>query len=150
MYGFWLSLFYIFILLLNMAWWCCNRIRNCEFESRSWRGVLDTPLSDKVCQWLAAGRWFFERSSGFWPPRYNWNSVVSGVKHHKPNRIRRNQNGIEFRINIIIVQLWFKYRSCYFILLIEETWVCIENSMFWCPLTFPVKIMLCSSLLPFG
>jgi hypothetical protein len=57
--------FYIFILLLNMAWWCCNRIRSCEFESRAWRGVLDTPLSDKVCQWLAADRWFFERSSGF-------------------------------------------------------------------------------------
>ena len=29
-----------------------------EFESRSWRGVLDTTLYDKVCQWLAAGRWF--------------------------------------------------------------------------------------------
>jgi hypothetical protein len=24
----------------------------------SWRGVLDTALCDKVCQWLAAGRWF--------------------------------------------------------------------------------------------
>jgi hypothetical protein len=23
-----------------------------------WRGVLDTTLCDKVCQWLAAGRWF--------------------------------------------------------------------------------------------
>ena len=22
----------------------------CEFESRSWRGVLDTTLCDKVCQ----------------------------------------------------------------------------------------------------
>jgi hypothetical protein len=25
---------------------------------RSWRGVLDTTLCDKVCQWLTAGRWF--------------------------------------------------------------------------------------------
>jgi hypothetical protein len=25
----------------------------CEFESRSWRGVLDTTLCDQVCQWLA-------------------------------------------------------------------------------------------------
>ena len=25
---------------------------------RSWRGILDTTLCDKVCQWLAAGRWF--------------------------------------------------------------------------------------------
>jgi hypothetical protein len=33
--------------------------RSCEeFESRLWRGVLDTTLCDKVCKWLAAGRWF--------------------------------------------------------------------------------------------
>ena len=32
-------------------WWC-------EFESRSGQGVLDTTWCDKVCQWLAAGRWF--------------------------------------------------------------------------------------------
>jgi hypothetical protein len=31
---------------------------NCEFESRSWRGVLDTTSCDKVCQWLATGLWF--------------------------------------------------------------------------------------------
>ena len=30
----------------------------CEFESHSWRGVLDTTLCDKVCQWLATGWWF--------------------------------------------------------------------------------------------
>jgi hypothetical protein len=29
-----------------------------EFEPRSWRGVLDTTLCDKVCQRLATGRWF--------------------------------------------------------------------------------------------
>jgi hypothetical protein len=28
-----------------------------EFESRSWRGVLDTTLCDKVCQLLVTGRW---------------------------------------------------------------------------------------------
>jgi hypothetical protein len=27
--------------------------RSCEFESPSWRGVLDRTLCDKVCQWLA-------------------------------------------------------------------------------------------------
>ena len=31
----------------------------CEFESHSWRGVLDTALCDKVCQWPLTGRWFF-------------------------------------------------------------------------------------------
>ena len=29
----------------------------------SWQGVLDTTLCDKVCQWLAAGRWFSPMSS---------------------------------------------------------------------------------------
>ena len=27
--------------------------------THSWRVVLDTTLCDKVCQWLATGRWFF-------------------------------------------------------------------------------------------
>ena len=36
---------------------------SCEFESRSWRGLLDITLCDKVCQWLAAGRWFSPVSS---------------------------------------------------------------------------------------
>ena len=31
---------------------------SCEFEPRSWRGVFDTTLCDKVCQWLATGQWF--------------------------------------------------------------------------------------------
>ena len=31
---------------------------SCEFEPSSLRGVLDTSLCDKVCQWLATGRWF--------------------------------------------------------------------------------------------
>ena len=31
---------------------------SCEFDPRSWRCVLDTTLCDKVCQWLATGRWF--------------------------------------------------------------------------------------------
>jgi hypothetical protein len=29
----------------------------CEVESRSGRDVIDTILCDKVCQWLATGRW---------------------------------------------------------------------------------------------
>jgi hypothetical protein len=31
---------------------------SCEFEARSFRGVLETTLCDKVCQWLATGRWY--------------------------------------------------------------------------------------------
>jgi hypothetical protein len=30
---------------------------NCDFEPRSWRGVLDKTLCDKVCQSLATGLW---------------------------------------------------------------------------------------------
>jgi hypothetical protein len=30
----------------------------CEFEPRSWRGILDTTLCYIVCQWLATGRCF--------------------------------------------------------------------------------------------
>jgi hypothetical protein len=29
-----------------------------ELKSCWWRGVLDTTLCDKVCQWLEAGWWF--------------------------------------------------------------------------------------------
>ena len=60
---------------LLVYWGCCGRDRmvngfttiyaisayhplSCEFESCSWRGVLDTTLCDKVCQWLASGRLF--------------------------------------------------------------------------------------------
>ena len=31
---------------------------SCEFEFHSWWVVLSTTLYDKICQWLAAGRWF--------------------------------------------------------------------------------------------
>jgi hypothetical protein len=31
--------------------------QSCEFESCSWRVVLDPTLCDKVCHWLATGRW---------------------------------------------------------------------------------------------
>jgi hypothetical protein len=29
--------------------------KSCEFEPRSWQGVLDTTLCDKVCQWFSPG-----------------------------------------------------------------------------------------------
>jgi hypothetical protein len=39
---------------------------SCQFEYHSWRGALDTTLCDKVCQWLAAVRWFSDRHSSFY------------------------------------------------------------------------------------
>jgi hypothetical protein len=29
-----------------------------EFQSHSWRGVLNSTLCDKVCQWFVTGQWF--------------------------------------------------------------------------------------------
>jgi hypothetical protein len=31
---------------------------SCEFEPRSWQGVLDATLCDQICQRLVTGRWF--------------------------------------------------------------------------------------------
>jgi hypothetical protein len=36
---------------------------SCEFESRSWWGVIDTTLCEKVWQWLATGRWIYPSTS---------------------------------------------------------------------------------------
>jgi hypothetical protein len=50
------------------------------------RGVLDTTLCDKVCQWLAAGLWFSPGSSTNKTARHNITNIVeSGIKHHNPN-----------------------------------------------------------------
>jgi hypothetical protein len=62
---------------------------SCEFDSRSWRGVLDTTLCDKVCQWLATC-WWFSPVLLFPPPvklapQYRRDIVESGVKHHNRN-----------------------------------------------------------------
>ena len=58
------------------------------------QGVFDKKLGDKVCQWLATGRWFSPgapvSSTKKKSPRYNWNIVESGVKHHKPNQTNNN------------------------------------------------------------
>ena len=51
---------------------------------------VDTTLCDKVCPWLVTGRWF-SLGIRFPPPiklpRYKWNIVESGIKHHNPNSI---------------------------------------------------------------
>ena len=54
------------------------------------RGVLDTTLCDKVCQWLTAGQWFSPGTPVTSTNKtdrhdYSWNIVESGVKHHEPN-----------------------------------------------------------------
>ena len=42
--------------------WIYNYLCN---QCRSWRGVLDTTLCDKVCQWLVIDQWFFPGTQVF-------------------------------------------------------------------------------------
>jgi hypothetical protein len=56
---------------LVLKLWCQTPLR--------W-GVLDTTLCDKVCQCPWFSPVFSTKKN--WPPRYNWNIVESGVKHH--------------------------------------------------------------------
>jgi hypothetical protein len=62
--------------------------KSCEFESRSWKGVLDITLCDKVCEWLATIHFLqvllVSSTNKTETPQNNWNIVESGVKHHKP------------------------------------------------------------------
>ena len=56
--------------------WCC------WFESHSWWGVQHYVIKfvndmRQICGFLTVLRF---------PPRYNWNIVESGVKHHKNNK----------------------------------------------------------------
>ena len=54
---------------LSWSWsycsWICNQLYiQCLSPVelwvciRSWRGLIDTTLCDKICQWLTTGRWF--------------------------------------------------------------------------------------------
>ena len=52
--------------------------------------VRCTTLCDKSLSMTCDNSVVFSRYSGFlhqknWPPRYNWNIVESGIKHHKTN-----------------------------------------------------------------
>ena len=60
---------------------------SCEFEPRSWRGVLDTTLCDKVCQSLATGRWFSPVSSTNETDRHDITEILLKVALIKTNYI---------------------------------------------------------------
>jgi hypothetical protein len=86
------SLFiYLFIYLL-IGWRYYRRPtffrgKNVPLSPPFYKTGFLTTLCDKVCQWLATGRWF-SLYSGFSHqknrrPQYNWNIVESGIKHNK-------------------------------------------------------------------
>jgi hypothetical protein len=53
--------------------------QSCEFEPRSWRGVLDTTICDKIRQLLATGRWFSPVSSTNKTDRHDINEILLKV-----------------------------------------------------------------------
>ena len=52
---------------------------SCEFEFRSWQGVLVITLCDKVCQWLVTGQWFFPFSFTNKSDRHNITEILLKV-----------------------------------------------------------------------
>ena len=53
------------------------------------RGVLNTTLCDKVCQWFATGQCFFPGTSVSSTNKIDRRAIAeieSGIKHHKPNQ----------------------------------------------------------------
>jgi hypothetical protein len=46
------------------------------FESLSWRGVLDTTLCDKFCQWLVTGRWFSPGGPVSTTNKTDWHNIT--------------------------------------------------------------------------
>jgi hypothetical protein len=68
-----------------------------EFEPRSWGGVLDTTLCDKVCQWLAIGGEISPAtpvSSTNKTDRHDIAEILLKValKHHKPTKLSQHYN----------------------------------------------------------
>ena len=61
---------------------------SCEFEPRSWWGVLDTTLCDKVCQWLATGLWFSLVSSTNKTDRHDITEILLKVALNTINLYR--------------------------------------------------------------
>jgi hypothetical protein len=45
--------------------------------------------------------------SGWWPPRYNWNIVESGIKHHKPTSSSDYMQSFNLPINVEKIRLQY-------------------------------------------
>ena len=81
------------------------------------RCVLDTTVCDKVCQWLAAGRWFSPVSSTNKTDCHNITEIVLKVALNTIN------------LNLIFNFSWF-WLSCFrlFILVTPKDWIiCLSN-----------------------
>jgi hypothetical protein len=67
---------------------------------RSWRGVLDTTLCDKVCQWFSPGT---SVSSTNKTDRHDITEILlkGGIKHHKPSHLKLNDNCIIDHLHVV-------------------------------------------------
>ena len=57
----------------------CDRVKPSLFTTDIRRGVLDTTLCDKVCQWLTTGRWFSPGTSTNKTDRHDINEILLKV-----------------------------------------------------------------------
>jgi hypothetical protein len=95
--------------------------QSCKFESHSWRGVLDATLCDKVCQWLATGRWFSLGPLVSSTNKTDRHDIESGGKHHSPNHNHKQRHiwpgklhrSVQFFIQINLVVT--RYRQLLYI-----------------------------------
>jgi hypothetical protein len=81
--------------------------KGCEIEPRSWRGVLHTKLCDKVCQWLARGRWFSPVSSTNKTDRHDITEILLTVAL---NIIKSNQSQLD-KYNLLISSVLCREKS---------------------------------------
>ena len=72
----------------RMVVWFSTTCAISEFEPRSWWGVLDTTLCDKVCQWLATGLWFSLVSSTNKTDRHDITEILLKVALNTINLYR--------------------------------------------------------------
>jgi hypothetical protein len=88
----------------SWIYYLCNQFLSPLWVHISIRAKCTT-LCDKVCQWLATGRWFSPGTPPInRPPRYNWNIVESGVKHHQASnkQIYNHNNNASYVILCIL------------------------------------------------
>jgi hypothetical protein len=90
--------------------------KSCEFESRSWRGVLDTTLCGKVCQWLATGRWI--------------SPVLGFSSTHKTDRHDITEILLKVALNNFTLTLLFKSYGTLCIYMYGTT-VCFTRTWHW-------------------
>jgi hypothetical protein len=69
---------------------CLSPLYRCEFESHSWRDVLDSTLCDKVFQWLATGQWFSPGTPVFSTNKTDSHDITEILLKVAPNTITTN------------------------------------------------------------